>query len=257
MLEDNRSKSWNDAMSQLGEEAQELSEKLERHAEGELEKTEGRSEQRKSNPNPEKKKSPTPSINLSELPPLQMVNGIDPMPMSKEKEAVVSRTRPSWLPPKSKSEEKKHLKEYQRMMRRSQEAERKRVQKERQEQEAKERIHQEVTNEWETKIIPNWNRVCRAPATRELWWKGVTPRCRGQVWSMAFGNHLAVSAETFNLALKRAKEVEASVKKTPTMHSAREREMFAAIHRDVAVTFPELKIFQVCITRQDLTGTKC
>lgn len=52
-----------------------------------------------------------------ELPPVKINNFmIDPLPVSKEKEKVLSRTRPSWLPPKSQKEEKKHLKEYQRMM---------------------------------------------------------------------------------------------------------------------------------------------
>ena len=116
-----RSKSWSDAMLALGEEAKELSEALERHAEQELLQTERRL-QRQSDPRPVKKPLPTP-VTVMELPPLQISNGIiDPLPISKEKEAVLSRTRPSWLPPKSKDEEKRHLKEYQRMMRRSQEA---------------------------------------------------------------------------------------------------------------------------------------
>lgn len=120
------------------------------------------------------------------------------------------------------------------------------MQKERQDQETRERLQNEFFNEWETKIIPNWNRACRSSATREMWWKGVAPRCRGQVWSMSFGNHLAVSAETFRLALKRAREIEAGLEKAPTMYTARERELFVSIRRDVKTTFPELKIFQVC-----------
>lgn len=52
-----------------------------------------------------------------DMPPLRTNNVmIDPLPISKEKERVLSRTRPSWLPPKSQKEERKHLKEYQRMM---------------------------------------------------------------------------------------------------------------------------------------------
>lgn len=47
---------------------------------------------------------------------------IDPLPASKEKEAVLSQTRPSWLPPKKKSEEKRHLAEYQRMVQMAEEA---------------------------------------------------------------------------------------------------------------------------------------
>ncbi|KAI5820811.1 rab-GTPase-TBC domain-containing protein [Pyronema omphalodes] len=234
-----RSKSWSDAMFQLGAEAKELSEALEKHAETEMGQTE---KQRKSESLPPKKKSPSTSM---ELPPLQVSNGIiDPLPISKEKEAVLSRTRPSWLPPKSKEEEKRHLKEYQQMMRRSQEAERKRVQKERAEEEARQKLQNEFSNEWESKIIPNWNRAVRAPETRQLWWKGVAPRCRGQVWALAIGNPLAVSAETYRLALKRAKEIEDGLKKAPTMYSARQRDIFVAIRRDAQLTFPELKIFQ-------------
>jgi len=122
---DPRSKSWTDAMMNLGEEAKQLSEALEAHADAEMLVTANRLQQRRSEPPAAKKKLTPPASkgNSIELPPLQVSNGIiDPLPISKEKEAVLSRTRPSWLPPKSKEEEKRHLKEYQRMMRRSQEA---------------------------------------------------------------------------------------------------------------------------------------
>lgn len=114
-----RAKSWSDAMLELGEEAKELSEALERHADEEMEQVAKGLQKRVET---QRKRSP-PRTTAIELPPLQLTNGmIDPLPISKEKEAVLSRTRPSWLPPKSKEEEKRHLKEYQRMMRRSQEA---------------------------------------------------------------------------------------------------------------------------------------
>lgn len=115
-----RSKSWSDAMSELGHEAKELSEALEKYADVEIERTERRLALGKAEP---PKSAPLPKTNSMDLPPLQMTNGmIDPLPISKEKEAVLSRTRPSWLPPKSKEEEKRHLKEYKKMMRLSQEA---------------------------------------------------------------------------------------------------------------------------------------
>ena len=57
------------------------------------------------------------------LPPIRKGDVmIDPLPVSKEKEKVLTRTRPSWLPPKDQKEEKKHLKEYRRMMEASLEA---------------------------------------------------------------------------------------------------------------------------------------
>jgi len=46
----------------------------------------------------------------------------DPLPISKEKEAVLSQTRPQWLPPKSKAEEKRHLAQYQKMVQQAEEA---------------------------------------------------------------------------------------------------------------------------------------
>ena len=47
---------------------------------------------------------------------------LDPLPISKEKEAVLSQTRPSWLPPKSKAEEKRHLAQYQKIVQKAEEA---------------------------------------------------------------------------------------------------------------------------------------
>lgn len=118
-----RVKSWTLALSELSEEAKALTEALEVHAE-----LAGRAHE-------EKIQDGVPSVRPSldkpgrskttavELPPLRKSEVmIDPLPISKEKEKVLSRTRPSWLPPKSRKEEKKHLKEYQRMMELSLEA---------------------------------------------------------------------------------------------------------------------------------------
>lgn len=62
-----------------------------------------------------KKTVPLPPVRKSD--PL-----IDPFQPSTEKEKYLSRTRPSWLPPKDPKEEKKHLKEYQKMLARIEEA---------------------------------------------------------------------------------------------------------------------------------------
>jgi hypothetical protein len=57
------------------------------------------------------------------LPPVRKSDPlIDPLQPSAEKYKYLSRTRPSWLPPKNPKEEKKHLKEYQRMLARVEEA---------------------------------------------------------------------------------------------------------------------------------------
>lgn len=110
-------------MSELSEEAKSLTEALENHAgiselQQEAAIQSGASVRRPSLGNLSRGK--TKSV---ELPPLRINNMmIDPLPVSKEKQKVLSRTRPSWLPPKNPKEEKKHLKEYQRMMEMSQAA---------------------------------------------------------------------------------------------------------------------------------------
>ena len=121
-----RSMSWNVALNELSEEAISLSEALEAYArESEQREKDDQSSTRPSSVGRQSldttlKRSKTNGI---ELPPLRKGEVmVDPLPISKEKEKVLSRTRPSWLPPKSRKEEAKHLKEYQRMMELSLEA---------------------------------------------------------------------------------------------------------------------------------------
>jgi hypothetical protein len=62
-------------------------------------------------------------MSVVELPPLRTGDPlIDPFGISKEKEKYLSRTRPSWLPPKDPKEEKRHLREYRKMQQRAAEA---------------------------------------------------------------------------------------------------------------------------------------
>jgi hypothetical protein len=107
--------SYNNIMSDLSEDAKIITQTLEHH-EDEKTAQSGRSSQRSS------AESKRGSKGL-ELPPVQKSNiMIDPLPISKEKERVLTRTRPSWLPPKDQKEEKKHMKEYKKMMAQSREA---------------------------------------------------------------------------------------------------------------------------------------
>lgn len=118
-----RSKTWDVALSELSEEARILTEALENHAETSERQQELSIQNGVSPANLNMKKLPRVKTCSVELPPLRVNNVvIDPLPASKEKEKVLSRTRPSWLPPKDRKEEKRHLKEYQRMMELSLEA---------------------------------------------------------------------------------------------------------------------------------------
>ena len=112
-----RVKSWTLAHSELSEEAKALTEALELHAEQAERVHEEKVQNGVPFVRPSLEKTGRAKTTVVGLPPLRKSEVmIDPLPISKEKEKALSRTRPSWLPPKSRKEEKKHLKEYQRMM---------------------------------------------------------------------------------------------------------------------------------------------
>lgn len=238
-----RSKTWNDDLSS---EAREVAAALEEHAERLSQ------ERRRSTRNSASGSPPRPSTKLGtktsvvELPPVQKGNVmIDPLPISKEKEAVLTRTRPSWLPPKSQKEERKHLKEWERMMAAAEQAEKKRVAKEAEQHQQRKHVETNIARIWEQHVLPNWDKVIKEPRTRELWWRGVTPRDRGTVWAKAIGNELSLTQTSYANALKRARSLQASVNSLPDEERAKHADAawLAAIARDVPTVYPELGIF--------------
>ena len=241
-----RSKSWNVVLSELSEEAKALTETLENHALTAERKHEDAVQKGLDVRRPSDEKLSRSKSSTVELPPLRRNNiMIDPLPISREKEKVLTRTRPSWLPPKSQKEERKHLKEYQRMMEWSREAEKRKAAKVVDGECAKDDTRKALLRIWEEHVLPNWEQVIREPRTRELWWRGVAPKSRGQVWQRAVGNELALTDVTYSKALQRAKDILARISGAPHDEVYRkEKAWFDAIRRDVKVVFPELKIFQ-------------
>ncbi|RAL15600.1 putative TBC domain protein [Aspergillus homomorphus CBS 101889] len=239
-----RAYSYNSMMSDLSEEARIITEALEFHAD-ERERQRGESLQsglsslRSSTDSKQGSKTPI------ELPPLQKSNiMIDPLPISKEKEKVLSRTRPSWLPPKDPLEEKRHLKEYKKMMAQSREADKRRAAKAASAKCEKDNTRETLQQIWDDYVYPNWDSVIHEPRTRELWWRGVPPRLRGSTWQRAIGNELALSEETYNKALQRAKDLRARPDSDTGESNKRMREWFGTIEQDVSKAFPDLKLFQ-------------
>ncbi|KAI4642395.1 hypothetical protein J4E93_007543 [Alternaria ventricosa] len=187
-----------------------------------------------SQPEPKSKKPALPPVRKSD--PL-----IDPFQPSVEKQKYLSRTRPSWLPPKNPKEEKKHLKEYQRMLARIEEAERLEAQRAQEEALAREKASRIKAEYWSSLLLPNWatemtNSELRA-SHRKMWWNGIPPRLRGQVWQKAIGNDLEVTEATYNIALEKArKEV-----KTHGHEALGGRYVY--IVESTQAVFPELKMF--------------
>lgn len=249
-----RAHSWNLAHAELNAEARALTEKLEEHAD-EVEVIQSR---RPSTVRPntwassqtqdyaydrkERGKSSTP-----ELPPLRRTdNMVDPLPISKEKEAVLSRTRPSWLPPKDPAEERRHVKQYQKMMAASVKADERREAARRARTTHRDNNAETLMHLWEEDIIPRWNDAIRERRTRDMWWRGIAPRSRGAVWSKAIGNELGLSAASFQAALGRAHDLEQRIKEDRAEEGDEEKAQWFDDIRKAASesTWTELRIFQ-------------
>ena len=239
-----RSKSWTE---DLNETTRELSAALEVFAERESMDKHGAA----SGTNSVASSPPRPSLSkqrakttILDLPSVEKGRiMIDPLPISKEKEAVLTKTRPSWLPPKDQKEEKRHMKEWGQMMARAMEMEKKRAVREREAQENQEEVKGSIARIWDQHVLPNWDVVVKEPRTRELWWRGVTPRSRGVVWHKAIGNDLELSESSFDAALKRAATCEEKVADMSPEDRAKSKEAawLDAIARDIRSACLELQ----------------
>lgn len=236
-----RAKSWTAALSELSEEAKALTEALEAHDDEEMTRQSFNGSYR-----PGERPSRVQS-SLAELPPLRRTEIlIDPLPISKEKEAVLSRTRPSWLPPKNPAEEKRHLKEYQKMMSLAMEADRKKEVEKKTKSACRDDTASSLLRIWEEHVLPNWDHVVGQKRTRELWWRGIAPRSRGDVWAKAIGNNLSLSDSSYTAALRRAHALETTISRGSQLGPEEERKKawLHIIDADVVNTYPELRIFQ-------------
>ncbi|KAK5134325.1 hypothetical protein LTR08_006754 [Meristemomyces frigidus] len=240
-----RSKSW---AQDLNDEARHLSAALEEYAErlSTDKHHSGSSSVASSPPRPSFSKART-NTTMIELPQKQKGNiMIDPLPVSKEKEAVLSRTRPSWLPPKCQKEERKHVKEWEHMMARAVEADKKKLVRMQEQAESKEELDSDIARIWEEHVLPEWDVVIKEPRTRELWWRGVTPKSRALVWQKAVGNELELSHASFEAVLRRVGEVEERIAEMPGEERSKSKEAawFDAIDRDVPNVYPETEVFE-------------
>lgn len=241
-----RAKSWTAALSELSPEAQALTEALEAHADDEERRDPHQRRSLNSSSRSYSEKQRVKSA-IAELPPLRRTDiMIDPLPISKEKEAVLSRTRPSWLPPKDPAEEKRHLKEYKRMMTLSLEAEKKREAEKKLKSTCRDNTASSLLRIWEEHVLPNWDHVTSQKRTRELWWRGIAPRSRAAVWTRAVGNQLGLSDSSYSAALRRAQALETTIQRGSSLTADEERKKrwLDQIALDARNTYPELKIFQ-------------
>jgi hypothetical protein len=107
------------------------------------------------------------------------------------------------LPPKDPQEEKKHLQEYETMMKKARKSEAKKQKEIYRKKEEKDKKTFSAIHTWENDIIPHWKSRVKDKRTIQLWDQGVPPRCRKKVWRLKIGNDLNVTKSTFSECLRR------------------------------------------------------
>ncbi|KJA28524.1 hypothetical protein HYPSUDRAFT_82866 [Hypholoma sublateritium FD-334 SS-4] len=150
-------------------------------------------------------------------------------------EKVVSKTRPTFLPPKPREEDMKHLADWQLMMAQSRQLAEKRRKALTERRLAREKTIEDTVHVWERDIMPDWRVVYRNAALRRLWWNGIPTKLRAQLWEKAVGNALALSKDHYRTCLSRAKRALSSgVFPQATMD---------LMEQDIATTLPSVHLF--------------
>ncbi|PPQ99548.1 hypothetical protein CVT24_005336 [Panaeolus cyanescens] len=150
-------------------------------------------------------------------------------------EKVRSKTRPTFLPPKPRQEDEKHMADWQQMMKQSRAAAEKRRKAFQERRVAREKAIEDSLHVWEKEIVPDWRVVHKNPAMRRLWWQGIPTKLRATLWEKAVGNGLALSKDHYRSCLARAnRALSSGVFPKATME---------LIEQDIDTTLPAIHIF--------------
>ncbi|KAF9486446.1 RabGAP/TBC [Pholiota conissans] len=120
-------------------------------------------------------------------------------------EKVMSKTRPTFLPPKPKEEDDKHMADWQHIMHQSRVMAEKRRKALQERRLAREKEIEDSVHIWEKEILPDWRVVKRNARLRKLWWHGIPTNLRASLWEKAVGNELALSKDHYRTCLSRAR----------------------------------------------------
>ncbi|KAF8640745.1 hypothetical protein AX17_000396 [Amanita inopinata Kibby_2008] len=150
-------------------------------------------------------------------------------------EKVMSKTRPPYLPPKPRKEDRKHLSDWQNMMKMSQVAAEKRRKALQERRVLREKAIEDSIVTWQREIVPDWRVVHRNPALRKLWWRGIPTKLRAQMWQNAVGNPLALNKDHYRMCLARAKRALSS--------GVFPEATLSLIEEDISTTLPSIHIF--------------
>jgi len=118
-------------------------------------------------------------------------------------EKVISHTRPSWLPPKDRTEDETHYHQWEEMMSQAREAEKEKRKIEEAKRAERDKRLAINTPKWEEMLDEktfNVDKIRKDPALRQIWFEGCPTYLRGKAWSLAIGNPLALSKGAFSSA---------------------------------------------------------
>ncbi|KZT08539.1 RabGAP/TBC [Laetiporus sulphureus 93-53] len=149
---------------------------------------------------------------------------------------VISKTRPNFLPPKPRVEDRKHMADWEAMMKQSREAEEKRRKALQERRFARERRIEKSIEQWQREILPDWTIVNRDPALRKLWWQGIPTKLRASMWQNAVGNALVLGKDAYRTCLSRAKRA--------LSHATFPTTVLGLIEEDIETTLPNLHLFR-------------
>ena len=114
-------------------------------------------------------------------------------------EKVISHTRPSWLPPKDRTEDETHYHQWEEMMSQARGAEKEKRKIEEAKRAERDKRLAINTPKWEEMLDEktfNADRIRKDPGLRQIWFEGCPTYLRGKAWSLAIGNPLALSKGT-------------------------------------------------------------
>ncbi|EEB05987.1 GTPase activating protein [Schizosaccharomyces japonicus yFS275] len=178
---------------------------------------------------------------------------VDPLPLSKEKQSVLSVGRPSWLPPKSKEEERRHMQEFEQIRKAAERLERQRRHDAQRVAEKQKARYKQLVVLWEQKILRHWPESLTSSKVKDVWWEGIPARVRGRAWQRAIGNELQLGLESFSKACENARHRLAADEEQRVYSVNQFRDDESAFEVDIVATMPELKLFQrTCPLHQDL-----
>ena len=171
---------------------------------------------------------------------------------------LILHERPKGTPERSQKEQKKRLREYEKMVEASRKRDLEKTINTREKQEQRDQEQEELQKLWFEQILPQWSeKLIHSKRVQDAWWRGLPPKVRGEVWKLCVPNDLNVTEDLYGIFLEHAKkklQIHDSVfsQKVESdtdvplhlLQTLKGREdTLESIKYDIARTFPTLAIF--------------